>query len=207
MKAFGAVVIALALLTPNSSAAAQSAAASAKVSTKNSHGTFTVELVKGLDSRKLKEGDAVEAKLTGGITLPDGTVVPRGTSIVGHVTQASARAKHDSESALGISFDRIASPGGGKTLIKGVVLAAAPNPEPTGSPDATGNIYTRLDSATEASVVDTQTSRPVPLLSDKSRGVLGIEDLNLRPDGVFTSGGKEVKLNTGIRLLLSVTLQ
>lgn len=207
MKAFvGAVVIAFALLIPSGSTAAQSSAARAKAPAKNSHGTFTVELVKALDSKKVHEGDAVEAKLTGGITLPDGTVVPRGTPVIGHITQASARSKHDSESALGISFDKITSSGGG-ALISGIVVAAAPNPEPTDSSDAAGNIYTRLDSATTASIGHTQTSQSTPLLNDKSRGVLGIEDLSLRPDGLFTSGGKEVKLRSGIRFLLSVTLQ
>jgi hypothetical protein len=37
----------------------------------------------------------------------DGKIVlPKGTALVGHVTQASARAKGDSESALAITFDR-----------------------------------------------------------------------------------------------------
>ena len=129
MKAFvGAVVIAFALLTSSGSAAAQSPAASAKAATGNSHGTFTVELVKALDSKKLKEGDAVEAKLTGGITLPNGAKVPRGAKVFGHVTEAKARSKSDSQSSLGISFDKIAWHGGEDTPIHGVIQAVAPNP-------------------------------------------------------------------------------
>lgn len=172
------------------------------------HGTLTVELVKGLDSKKLKEGDTVEAKLTGSITLPDGTVVPRATPIIGHVTEAKARSKHDSESELGISFDKIVLSGSGETLITGAIVAAAPNPNPlTGGPDAAANIYTNLNGSTTAAVAQEQTTQSVPILNDKSRGVLGIEDLSLRPDGIFISSGKEVKLRSGIRFLISVTLQ
>lgn len=171
------------------------------------HGTFTVELVKALDSRKVKTGNIVEAKLTGGITLPDGTVVPRGAPVIGHVTEATARSKEYAESVLGIAFDKIILAGGSETLITGVAVAAAPNPEPTESPDAAANIYVSLDKGTTASIGHSQTSQSTPLLNDESRGVLGIEGLHLRSDGVFTSDGKQVKLNSGMRLLLNVTLQ
>jgi hypothetical protein len=209
MKALvGAGVIAFALLTPRGPAAAQSSAASAKAASKNPQGTFTVELVKALDSRKVHEGDEVEAKLTGGITLPDGTSHPRDARVLGHVTEAKARSKGAAESSLEIVFDTLVGPGGAKTAIHGAVLAAAPNPNPqTGGPDAAGNIYTHLDASTTAAVANDQRAVSVPMLNDTSRGALGIEDLNLKPDGIFTSGGKEVKLRSGIRLLLSVTLQ
>jgi len=78
---------------------------------------------------------------------------------------------------------------------------------PTGNSDAASNIYTDLNQSTQRAIVNTQTSESIPLLSDKSRGVLGIPDLTLKPDGIFTSSGKQVKLNAGIRLLLNVTLQ
>jgi hypothetical protein len=209
MKALlGAVVFAFALLTPSGSAVGQSSSASSKAATKKPEGTFAVELVKALDSRKVHEGDEVEAKLTGGITLPDGTWLPRGASVLGHVTGAEARSKGAAESSLEIVFDSIVGPGGAKTAIHGVVLAAAPNPSPqTDGADAASNIYTHLNGSTTAAVVNDQRVETVPKLNDESRGVLGIENLNLRPDGEFTSGGKEVKLQSGIRLLLSVTLQ
>jgi len=209
MKAFaGAVVIAFALLTPSGSAAGQSSAASSKTATKKPEGTFTVELVKALDSKNVHEGDEVEAKLTGGITLPDGTSLRRDARVLGHVTEANARSKGAAQSSLEIVFDSLVAPAGAKTAIHGVVLAAAPNPSPqTDGSDAASNIYTHLNGSTTAAVVNDQRVETVPILNDKSRGVLGIEDLSLRPDGVFTSGGKEVKLRSGIRLLLSVTLQ
>ncbi len=189
-------------------AASQSSAASSKAAAKKPQGMFTVELVKALDSRKVHEGDEVEAKLTGGITLPDGTSLRRDASVLGHVAEATARSKGAAHSSLEIVFDSLVGPAGTKTAIHGVVLAAAPNPDlQTAGPDAAGNIYTHLDASTTAAIANDQHRVSVPMLNDTSRGVLGIEDLSLRPDGVFTSGGKQVKLRSGIRLLLSVTLQ
>ncbi len=69
-------------------------------------GAISVELAKSLDSKKLKEGDEVDAKLAADIQTGDATI-PRGTKLIGHVTEAKARSKGDSESTLGIVFDRM----------------------------------------------------------------------------------------------------
>jgi hypothetical protein len=207
------IVLVFVALAPSPAAQAgqttsQSPTLPAAGTTTPKHGTFTVELVKPLYSKKLKEGDEVEAKLTGNITLPSGSTVPRGAKVIGHVTQAKARSKNENESALGIVFDGIVQPGVGEIPIKGVVLAAARDPNPgLGGTDAGGNIYGHLDAATTASIVDTQTAPSVPILNEKSRGVLGINDVQLRPNGMFTSTGKAVKLDSGTRMLLSVTIQ
>jgi len=170
-------------------------------------GTFTVELVKALDSKKLKQGDAVEAKLTGGITLPDGVTAPRGAKVIGHVTEAKARSGGQSESALGIQFDKIVRPDGGETPIKGIVLAAAPDPNQQAPSGTMPGAYPSLDTATTAGVVNTMTALSVPLLNAQSRGVSGINNLQLGTNGVFTSTGKAVKLDSGIRMLLDVTVE
>jgi hypothetical protein len=205
MKAFvAAVVIAFALLTPSGLAAAQSSAASASATGK--HGSFTVELVKALDSRKVHEGDAVEAKLTGGITLPNGAKVPRGAKVLGHVTEAKARSKSDSQSSLGISFDKISWQGGENTPIHGVIQAVAPNPnEEITTGDYIG--YGGLNEATEKPPKPDTSRGPIPILNQTSQGVLGIKNMQLGPAGELTSTGKEVKLDSGTRMLLNVTVQ
>jgi hypothetical protein len=48
----------------------------------------------------------VTARTTENVKEGGKTVLPKGTKLVGHVTQASARAKGDAESALAITFDR-----------------------------------------------------------------------------------------------------
>src|ERR1700760_3258426 len=64
------------------------------------HGSFPVKVVKTLDSSKLKEGDSVEVATAGAFKLADGTLVPKGTKLTGHITAAKARSKGDSDSEL-----------------------------------------------------------------------------------------------------------
>ena len=68
--------------------------------------TFNATLDAPLDSKKCKPGDKVHARSTEPAKSGGKTVFAKGTKLEGHVTQASARAKGDSESAIGIVFDR-----------------------------------------------------------------------------------------------------
>jgi hypothetical protein len=68
--------------------------------------TIPATLSKPVDARKAKSGDQVMAKTTQDVRSDSGVVIPRGSRLVGHVTDAKAKAKGDSESALGIAFDR-----------------------------------------------------------------------------------------------------
>ena len=67
---------------------------------------FNAELAAPLDSKKVKPGDAVNARTTEAVKSEGKTIIPRGAKLVGHVTQASSRAKGETESALGIAFDK-----------------------------------------------------------------------------------------------------
>jgi hypothetical protein len=67
---------------------------------------FNAELSSPIDSKKCKPGDAVNARTREAVKSEGKTVIPRGAKVVGHVTQASARAKGETESALGIVFDK-----------------------------------------------------------------------------------------------------
>jgi hypothetical protein len=67
---------------------------------------INAELSAPIDSKKAKPGDPVAARTTEPTKSNGKTVIPKGSKLVGHVTQASARAKGDSESALGIVFDK-----------------------------------------------------------------------------------------------------
>ena len=67
---------------------------------------FNAALSSPVDSKKCKPGDAVNAHTTEAVKSEGKTIIPKGAKLVGHVTQASARAKGESESALGIVFDK-----------------------------------------------------------------------------------------------------
>jgi hypothetical protein len=91
-----------------------SASATSAASTQNGQGNASLgsgaainaELTAPIDSKKAKPGDPVAARATEPTKSNGKTVIPKGSKLVGHVTQASARAKGDSESALGIVFDK-----------------------------------------------------------------------------------------------------
>ena len=59
-----------------------------------------------VDAKKNKPGDPVTAKTTSATNSEGNVVIPKGTKLVGHVTEAKPRAKGESESALGIVFDK-----------------------------------------------------------------------------------------------------
>jgi hypothetical protein len=67
--------------------------------------TVQAELTKPVDVRKNKPGDEVVAKTTQDVKSDGHVVLPKGSKIVGRVTQAQARAKGQEESQLGMAFD------------------------------------------------------------------------------------------------------
>lgn len=66
---------------------------------------FNTMLKTPVDSKKSKPGDSFTARTTEDVKANGRTVLPKGTTIVGHVTRASARAKGDSETTLAMTFD------------------------------------------------------------------------------------------------------
>ena len=88
-------------------ASASSSAQSNRTNAGLSSGTvFNATLSSPVDSKKSKPGDVITARTVESVKSEGKTILPKGTKLVGHVTQASARAKGDTESALAISFDR-----------------------------------------------------------------------------------------------------
>jgi hypothetical protein len=67
--------------------------------------TMHATLVRPVDARKNRPGDEVVAKTTEDVKSDGKVVIPRGSKIVGHVTEAKAHKKGQAESALGIAFD------------------------------------------------------------------------------------------------------
>jgi len=68
--------------------------------------TVQAELTKPVDARKCKKGDEVAARTTQDVKSDGKTVLPKGSKIVGHVTDVQAREKGQQESHIGIAFER-----------------------------------------------------------------------------------------------------
>lgn len=86
---------------------------------------FNAALNAPLDSKKAKSGDPVTAHCTERAKSDGKTILPKGTKLVGHVTQASARGKGDAESSLGIVFDKAILKSGQEIPLNVAVQAAA----------------------------------------------------------------------------------
>jgi hypothetical protein len=68
--------------------------------------TMQAQLVKPLDAKKNKVGDEVIAKTTHDVKSDGYVVVPKGSKLVGHVTEVKPHSKEQHDSKLGIAFDR-----------------------------------------------------------------------------------------------------
>ncbi len=86
---------------------------------------FNATLNASIDSKKCKAGDAVAAHTTENVKADGKTVLPKGSKLIGHVTQATARAKGDSESALAIMFDRAIQKNGEEVPLNVAIQAMA----------------------------------------------------------------------------------
>jgi hypothetical protein len=91
----------------NASASTSASAENGQASGSLASGTaINATLSSPIDSKKCKPGDPVNAHSTEAVKSEGKTVIPKGAKLLGHVTQASARAKGESESSLGIVFDK-----------------------------------------------------------------------------------------------------
>jgi uncharacterized protein YycO len=97
---FLAVVLLSTACLAQSSADTQAAgSAAAKTSVSVPPGTTVqVELLKAVDAKKAKPGDEVVAKVTQDVKSNDKVVLPKGSKVMGKVTQAQGRAKGQDES-------------------------------------------------------------------------------------------------------------
>jgi hypothetical protein len=87
--------------------AAQGVAASgtSQPSTVAAGSAIHATLAKPVDARHCKPGDEVMAKTSENVKSDGQVVLPKGSKIVGHVTEAKAFSKGKPESAVGIAFD------------------------------------------------------------------------------------------------------
>src|SRR5467141_2101465 len=243
----------------STAASAQNGQASGSVA---SGTAFNAALSSPVDSKKCKPGDAVNAHTTEAVKSEGKTVIPKGSKLVGHVTQASARAKGESESSLGIVFDKAilkngqevplnnttiqaiasaqssASAAGAEIDTMGGMGASAAGSGMAGGRGALGGVTSAgggavgtvtntaanaggvaggaVNSAANAggSIAGASKGAAGGLnaagqLSSNSQGVFGLNGLNLSAaasnatqGSVITSAGKNVRLDSGTRMLL-----
>lgn len=84
------------------------------------------ELVGKLDSKSAKVNEPVVAKTREKMKTSNGVEIPKGSRLVGHVTQVEAHGSGHSDSSMGIVFDRAELKGGQNVAIHSVIESVAP---------------------------------------------------------------------------------
>jgi Bacterial conjugation TrbI-like protein len=206
--------------------------------------SINASLKSSIDSKKAKAGDPVTAEVTEPLKSSDGrTILPKGTKLVGQVTQASSRVKGDSQSMLAMKFEKAVTKKKEEVPLTDVVLqavAAPPMSAPpamsgpasgpgSGAPSGSSNPSMSGSTGgarTGSSTTGSNPSNPYPgtagpmegsggetagPLPPNSRGVYGIPGVSMArsntnngPSTVLISNDKNIHLDSGTRLLLTV---
>lgn len=107
-----------------SASSASSAGSAASVEPMSS---VPAQLVGKLDSKTARVGDRVVAKTTKTVRTADGTVIPKGTRLIGQVTAVQAHSKANADSALSIAFDRAELKNGESLDIRSQLRSVSPS--------------------------------------------------------------------------------
>jgi hypothetical protein len=110
-----------------SGSSSTSASANADKSSADISGGTKIDatLANSLDAKKNKPGDPVEARTTQDVKQDGKVVLKKGTHLVGHVTQAQARAKDQAQSQLGVVFDHAVLSNGQEVPFHATIQALA----------------------------------------------------------------------------------
>lgn len=122
-------------MQPNASstdpnAVGSSAAAPVEMSSVNG------ELVGKLDSKSAKAGDSVVVKTVQSVKTADGTEIPKGSKLMGHVTAVQAHSQASQNSQMAIQFDHAELKGGQSLAIHSVIKSVAPPVSETASSES-----------------------------------------------------------------------
>lgn len=146
MKSFAFVAVAIAAITnipllAQQASGSGSADASAKTTYAATAGGFgdqaashawemssvTGELQGKLDSKTARVGDRVVLKTAEKVQTSDGTVIPKGSRLIGHVTAVQAYSKEHGAAQMSIAFDRAELKDGQNIAVHTLIRGVNPN--------------------------------------------------------------------------------
>lgn len=84
-----------------------------KIFSSGTNAAVDAQLQKSIDVKKAQVGDEIVLKTTKAIKQNGETIIPKGTSLIGRVTEVQQRSKDNATSKIGMVFDRIE----GKNLV------------------------------------------------------------------------------------------
>ena len=179
-------------------------------------------LSKGLNSKTAQPGQTFVVKTAEPLKLSNGTEIPAGSDISGHVLQASARANGAADSTLTLTFNTLQPKGSTAALpIRGIVQAITGPPPVSVSGPTVGDMRTEaVGGAASGARVPSSEAHGTPIsssgpeLNERSAGVIGIKNMTLTAgpvngvDGtMFYSADKSVKLEDGSQVMVRIALK
>lgn len=84
------------------------------------------ELVGKLDSKSAKAGDSVIVKTVQSMKTADGTEIPKGSKLLGHVTAVQAHSEASQNSEVAIQFDHVELKGGQSLAVYSIIQSVSP---------------------------------------------------------------------------------
>jgi hypothetical protein len=88
--------------------------------------TVVTQINKDLNTKKLKIGDRVTATVIQDVVSAGKIVIPRGSKLIGHVSDVTPLSPSDHQSRLALVFDRGERKGGSALSVNGFIQAVAP---------------------------------------------------------------------------------
>jgi hypothetical protein len=113
--------------------------------------TILATLNKSVDAKKVKQGDEIDARAAQNVVSNGSVVIPRGSKLIGHVTEVKAREKGQNESSLGIAFDKAVLKNGQEVPLQASIRAIAAAPNNSGATNSPMADMGGMDSASSTS--------------------------------------------------------
>ncbi len=188
---------------------------------------LVVELSKSLNAKKLLAGDKVTAKVIQAVVINGKVVIPRGSKLVGNVTETKAHSKEDPESRLGIVFGKIMVKNGIEVPVGAVVQALGraqrsrvdmPDPmlPPQIGPTNTSSVPTPVGSGRNSAQTSGRgsqgtSSTPQNISSSMApsalRGTIPNPSEGIQENGILSVGSRGIYGLPGLRLKFTGTAQ
>ena len=180
----------------------------AKAATKITPGTIiSAELSKTVDVKKVKVGDKIEAKTAVDLLSDGQVIIPKGSKITGHISDAKARSKDSKDSMVGIVFDQLSGKDGGELTIQVAIQAIGPPVENASSYSSMRGGPIGSSGASMPSAAPQSSGSSGGSLNPSSQGVVGLRGLSLSNSGqssVISSSNENVHLESGTQLILRI---
>ena len=129
------------------------------------------ELDKTVHVKRVNVGDAVSAHLTAPAKLRDGTELPKGSKLVGTITEIKVKADKENPSKLGLLFSKVVTKDGKEIPVQLALVAVAPHNQQGGVDTLSGgnpmSSTNRVSAGTTNATLNQKTTEGEPL----SRGL------------------------------------